>query len=436
MSEKCELVQWFDEVGKDDAGLVGGKGASLGEMYRNLCDCGVLIPNGFNVNVEAYALFVDADVTTSTWDNVAEPAGMADVRTAALESGTLADALEVCLADADPSDHLDMHGRAALARALVLQTPIPDEVRAAVAEGYARLCDEYGQGVDVAVRSSATTEDSAEASFAGQYDSYLNVHGVDSVVEHWRRCVASLFNERAICYQLEKGLDPLASALSVVVMKMVRSDLAASGVMFSIDPDSGHRGVIHIASAYGLGELVVQGSISPDTFTVWKEGLRRGNFAIVHRHLGSKDRRMVYSDDEVQDTRIDEVPLKERRAWSIKTLECRHLAEMALNIEEHYGAPMDIEWAKDGVTNELYIVQARPETVHARNGQAKLERYMMAPELIASLKGSGKVLATGQAVGKRIGSGKVRLYKNYEEVLERRRAMKDRLADGVKLDEI
>ena len=436
MSEECELVQWFDEVGKDDAELVGGKGASLGEMYRNLCDCGVQIPNGFNVNVEAYARFVDAEVTSSTWDHVAEPAGMADVRTAALASETLADALEVCLADADPSDPLEMHGRAALARALVLQTPIPAEVRAAVAEGYARLCDEYGQGVDVAVRSSATTEDSAEASFAGQYDSYLNVHGVDSVVEHWRRCVASLFNERAICYQLEKGLDPLASALSVVVMKMVRSDLASSGVMFSIDPDSGHRGVIHIAAAYGLGELVVQGSISPDTFTVWKEGLRRGNFAVVHRHLGSKDRRMVYADDGVQDTRIDEVPFEERRAWALKTLECRHLAEMALSIEEHYGVPMDIEWAKDGISGELYIVQARPETVHAPNGQAKLERYMMAPELVASLKSSGKVLATGQAVGKRIGSGKVRLYKNYEEVLERRRAMKDRLADGVKSEEI
>ena len=433
---ECKLVKWFDEVSMDDSDTVGGKGASLGEMHKNLSNSGVRIPNGFNVTTDAYLDFVNSEVPESDWDNVVEPEGTGEIREQALACNTLLSALKAVLDGADSSDHLDLHGRAKLARALVRQTPVPEVVRQAIIRAYGELCEQYGQGVDVAVRSSATTEDSVDASFAGQYESFLNVSGERAVIRQWRQCVASLFTERAIGYQLEKKMNPLDSALSVVVMKMVRSDKAASGVMFTIDPDSGHRGVIHIASSYGLGELIVQGSVTPDTFTVWKEGLRRDNFAIVHRVLGSKDLRMVYAEDGVHEVTTVEVALSERRAWSLNNQECRELAQMALAIEEHYGHPMDIEWAKDGNSNELFIVQARPETVFAKTDAAKLELYGMEPALIERLKRTGKVLATGQAVGKRIGSGRVRVYRSYHEVLEMKRAMRKRVAEGVRLEEI
>jgi pyruvate,water dikinase len=432
----AELISWFDEVSMADCDSVGGKGASLGEMHINLKKAGVNVPNGFNVTVDAYQTFVNSIIPESTWDNIREPEGVENIRATAITSNTLAEALKICLDGADPKDHLNMHGRASLARALVRQTPVPEVVRQAIITGYSKLCDEYGQGVDVAVRSSATTEDSAEASFAGQYESFLNVSGERAVIQKWRQCVASLFTERAIGYQIEKGMDPLDSALAVVIMKMVRSDKACSGVMFTIDPDSGHRGVIHIAAAYGLGELVVQGSVTPDTYTVWKEGLRRGNFAIVHRVLGGKDIRMVYAEGTVNEVTTTSVPLDERRAWALNHQECRELSEMALAIEEHYGQPMDIEWAKDGITEQLFIVQARPETVHARSNTAKLIRYRMDESLTKRLKKSGSVITTGQAVGKRIASGNVRSYRAYNEVLEGKRLIRKSIADGLRLEEI
>ena len=432
----AKLVEWFSEVSMADSATVGGKGSSLGELYCNLTKAGIRVPNGFNVTVEAFQQFVNAEVPESTWDNVRNPEGVEDIREQAIACTTLSDALEICLNGADPSDHLNLHGRASLARAIVRDTPVPEIIRQAIINAYGQLCEEYGQGADVAVRSSATTEDSAEASFAGQYESFLNVSGERAVIQKWRQCVASLFTERAIGYQLEKKMNPLDSAIAVVIMKMARADKACSGVMFTIDPDSGHRGVIHIASAYGLGELVVQGSVTPDTYTVWKEGLRRGNFAIVHRVLGSKDSRMVYAHGTVNEVTTTSVPLEERRAWSLSHQECRQLAEMALAIEEHYGQPMDIEWAKDGITDQLFIVQARPETVHAQASSAKLIRYSMDDSLIKKLKKSGLVLTTGQAVGKRIGCGKVRSYRSYEEVLEGKRAIRKRLTEGVRIEEI
>ncbi len=274
-----------------------------------------------------------------------------------------------------------------------------------------------------AVRSSATVEDSDVASFAGQCESYLNVHGIDDVLARWKQCCASLFTERAVSYQLQKGLDPLASALAVVVMKMVRSDLATSGVMFTLDPDSGHRGVIHVSSSYGLGELVVQGSVSPDHFTVWKEGLRRGYGAIVHRHIGAKDVQMVYAMQGGTATESINTSAARRRQWSLTREEIMELAKMALEIEAHYGQPMDIEWAKDGRSQDLFIVQARPETVHAQAVESKLVRYKLPKGLAAALKADGRVLAEGQAVGTRIGAGRVRLYKSYEEVILKKRAL-------------
>ena len=429
-----DIILWFDEVGREDALAVGGKGASLGEMYRNLSESGVEVPNGFCSTSDGYRDFVQAKVAKGTWDQVPEVEGIEDVRTLAIIQTSLSDALRVCIEGADQNDSLAMHGRAELARSLVLETPVPESISVPIRLAYRQLCEQYGKGTDVAVRSSATTEDSEDASFAGQYESFLNIHGEDNVVLHWRKCVASQFTERAICYQLDRDMDPLASPLCVVVMKMVRSDLASSGVMFTIDPDSGHDGVVHIAASYGLGELIVQGTVSPDTYTVWKEGLLKDKFAIVHRHLGSKDQRMVYASDGVRATSVEEVPFSERRDWALSSEECKSLASMALRIEQHYGMPMDIEWAKDGEGGGLYIVQARPETVHGKTTHG-LIRYEMDRVLVERLKRES-VIATGQAVGKRIGSGPIRTYGSYQEVLDRRRALQKRLAAGERQEEI
>ena len=429
-----DIILWFDEVGREDALAVGGKGASLGEMYRNLSESGVEVPNGFCTTSDGYRDFVQAKVTRGTWDQVPEVEGIEDVRALAIIQTSLSDALRVCIEGADQKDSLAMHGRAELARSLVLEAPVPESISDSIRLAYRQLCEQYGRGTDVAVRSSATTEDSEDASFAGQYESFLNIHGEDNVVLHWRKCVASQFTERAICYQLDRDMDPLASPLCVVVMKMVRSDLASSGVMFTIDPDSGHDGVVHIAASYGLGELIVQGTVSPDTYTVWKEGLLKDKFAIVHRHLGSKDQRMVYASDGVRATSVEEVPFSERRDWALSSEECKSLASMALRIEQHYGMPMDIEWAKDGEGGGLYIVQARPETVHGKATHG-LIRYEMDRVLVERLK-RDFVIATGQAVGKRIGSGPIRTYGSYQEVLDRRRALQKRLAAGERQEEI
>ena len=227
------LAKWFDEADIEDTAMVGGKGASLGEMYQKLSGIGVKVPNGFTLTTEAFREFVNAEIPESTWDNVGNPEGIEDVRRRAIACSTLSSALEVCLRDADTSDHLGLNGRASLARSLVRETPVPESVKRAIGAEYSKLCDMYYPGVDVAVRSSATTEDSAEASFAGQYESYLNVSGESEIVEKWRRCVASMFTERSVGYHLENDMHPLDSSIAVVVMKMARSDKACSGVMFT-----------------------------------------------------------------------------------------------------------------------------------------------------------------------------------------------------------
>jgi pyruvate,water dikinase len=436
MDKSERLILRFDEIDRNDALIVGGKGASLGEMYQELSARGVRIPNGFATTARAFQEFVDAPVPPRTWLEVHEEDSVRGLKVRAARAERLSDALRVCFADAATGDHLEMHGRAALARALVIATPIPTAIQQSLTDAYAVLCREYQRkNLDVAVRSSATCEDSEAASFAGQCESYLNVHGAEQVLAHWKRCVASLFTERAVSYQVEKGLDPLGGALSVVVMKMVRSDLATSGVMFTLDPDSGHRGVIHISSSYGLGELVVQGSVSPDTFVVWKDGVRRGRASVVHRHLGAKDRKMVYAMQGGTTTESVTVQASRRRALSLTRDEVLELARMGLAIEDHYGQPMDVEWAKDGRTGDLFVVQARPETVHVRQKATRLDRYVLDPQ-VASLKATGRVLATGQAVGTRVGSGKVRLYRSYEEVILKKRALRTMLAEGRNLEDV
>ena len=430
------LAQWFDQADMNDTSTVGGKGASLGEMFQKLSTIGVKVPNGFTLTTEAFQRFITADIPEATWKNVGAPEEVDELREAAIKAPTLSEALEVCLRDADSTDHLNLNSRAALARSLVRETPVPESIRSVIASEYGKLCEMYAPGVDVAVRSSATTEDSAEASFAGQYESYLNVSGEQDIIEKWRRCVASMFTERAIGYHLEHDMHPLDSAIAVVVMKMARSDKGSSGVMFTIDPDSGHEGVIHVGSSYGLGELVVQGVVSPDTFTVWKEGLREGKFPIVHRTLGSKDQMMVYHEEAANEVQSIAVPFEDRRRWSLTKEECVELAHMALKIEDYFQRPMDIEWAKDGINGELYIVQARPETIHSRARSNMMTVYKIDEIMAQQLKDEGRVMATGQAVGKRIGTGKVRLYRTYAEVLEGKRELRKMLDSGMSREEI
>ncbi len=437
MSKSDRLILLFSEVDRHDAAIVGGKGASLGEMYRQLVPKGVRIPNGFVTTARAFREFVNGTVPSGAWTEIRDLEAVPGLRSRAARAETLAEALRVCFKDASGDDQVEMHARTALARTFVMTAPIPAEIRESIEDAYGALCTEYQKrDIDVAVRSSATCEDSEDASFAGQCESYLNIHGADQVTAHWKKCVASLFTERAVGYQLKKGLDPLGSALSVVVMKMVRSDLATSGVMFTLDPDSGHRGVIHLSSSYGLGELVVQGSVSPDTFVIWKHGLRHGKSSVVHRTIGAKDRKMVYSMQGGTTTESVNVQASRRRTLSLTRDEVLDLGRMALAIEEHYGQPMDIEWAKDGRTGDLFIVQARPETVHVKRRQNSLERYVIDQPMAAALKVQKKVLCTGQAVGTRVGSGRVRLYRSYEEVILKKRALRNMLAEGRSLEDI
>jgi len=425
------LLLHLDQVGSDDRPRVGGKGASLGEMLRELSGAGIRVPWGFASTAEAFRVFLaeplaaEPDPELHASSHAEEAFRLWSSLRRRLPSGsTLEGALRILFQDTSEEDAA---GRAALARALVTATPLPSVLETRIREGYGELEARYGADVDAAVRSSATVEDSELASFAGQYESFLNVRGADAVIQNWRACVASAFTERAISYQRHHGIDPLESAVAVVIMKMVRSDLASSGVLFTMDPDSGNPNLIHITSSYGLGEFVVQGTVTPDTFLVWKEGVRRGTRAHVHRTLGAKDRKLVYSMQGGTRTESVDVRASLRRDWSISPDEVMELARMALSIEEHYGRPMDVEWAKDGITGEIFIVQSRPETVHGGEGEGSVLRtWRMDPELTDRLKAEGKVLLEGLAVGTRIGAGRVRIYRDYEEVIVRKRALRER----------
>jgi len=429
------LVRWFKDLGAGDVASVGGKAASLGEMFGALTSQGVRIPNGFATTVTAYDNFMDAPVVVEKWASFSDEARR--LHSDVLRASTLREALHSLFSRVDADDHVDLHARASLARSLVRATPVPKDVNRTLRAAYRELADMYVGDVDLAVRSSATCEDSEMASFAGQYESYLNVRGEEGVIDAWHKCCASAFTERAIGYQLGHDMDPMEARLGIVIMKMVRSDIATSGVLFTLDPDSGNPNVIHITSAYGLGELVVQGSVSPDTFVVWKEGVRQGRPAVVHHQLGAKDQKLVYSTQGGTTTESVDVQSSRQRQWSLSHAEALELARMALVIEDHYRRPMDIEWAKDGYSGELYIVQARPETVHANgNGHTTYQRFRMDPLLVEALEAENKVLLRGHAVGSRIGAGLVRVYKDYEEVIVRKRELRNRIAAGEKLADI
>jgi pyruvate, water dikinase len=435
----------LDQVGQNDRNQVGGKAASLGEMIGALSQVGIRVPGGFSTTVRAFRTFLaesvpaEPDPTLHGSSHAEEALRLWDALRPRLSAGnTLEDALRLLFDAADESDP-DAGGRAALARSLVTATPLPGILEAELEMGYRALEARYGEGTDTAIRSSATVEDSEIASFAGQYESYLNVRGLDAVFEHWRLCIASAFTERAISYQQNHGIDPLEGAVAVVVMKMVRSDLASSGVIFTLDPDSGNPNLIHVTSSYGLGEFVVQGTVTPDTFLLWKEGLRRGTDALVHRSLGAKDKKLVYSTQGGTATESVDVDASRRRAWSIPESDVLELGRMAVAIEAHYGRPMDIEWAKDGVTGELFVVQSRPETVHGAEGAGgpgSIRTWRMDESLTTRLAAEGKVLLRGLAVGTRIGAGRVRMYRDYEDVIVRKRALRERHGAGEDLSDL
>ncbi len=385
-----ELVLDLIEVGADDGPRVGGKGANLGELFRALTKRGVRAVDGFATTTEVYKRLLQAD-------------GLGE-RLRELMEGL----------DSDDLEALNRAGREA--RALMLDTPLPSEVNDAILDAYRRLCDRSKRACEVAVRSSATAEDLADASFAGQQDTILNVHGEEHLIEACHRCFASLWTDRAISYRASRGFDHFDVSLSVCVQPMVRSDLACSGVMFTLDTESGFRDVVVINGAWGLGEAIVQGMATPDEWIVFKPTLRAGARPIVSRRLGSKEVKMIYGYDG-RGTRTREVVEAQRRRFVLDDYEVLQLARWAAVIEEHYseraGAeqPMDIEWAKDGKTGEIFIVQARPETVHSTKRENYIETYKLTGE-------HGSPLVTGIAVGEKIAQGRVHVLDNPDRLTE------------------
>jgi pyruvate, water dikinase len=376
-----KFVKWFDEIRAQDVALVGGKNASLGEMIRNLGRKGVNVPPGFAITAEAYKYVI-------------EEAGVGRQ-------------IEEALKGLDTHDMKNLARRGKKIRDLITQAACPRELASEIHAAYRKLGEKYGHRVDVAVRSSATAEDLPTASFAGQQTTYLNVRGEEELCEKVIDCFASLFTNRAISYRADKGFDHMKVYLSVGVQKMVRSDLACSGVIFSIDTESGFRDVVYITGAYGLGENVVQGIVNPDQFYVFKPLLKKGLKPIVEKKLGTKERKLVYEADGTG-TEQKVVKLRDQRKFVLSDDEVLLLAKWACVIEEHYGRPMDIEWAKDGITNELFIVQARPETVHSQRDVALLRTYI--------LEGEGKLLLKGEAVGTKIGQGEVNVIEHSRDI--------------------
>lgn len=370
-------VAWFDQLGMNDVEHVGGKNASLGEMISNLAGAGVSVPNGFATTAQAYRDFLQHD---------------------GLEARINAELDQLDIEDVDA-----LVATGARIRQWVMDIPFPPALDEAIKTAYAKLQDGAGDELAVAVRSSATAEDLPDASFAGQQETFLNVRGIDAVLHAIKDVFASLFNDRAISYREHQGFEHAKVALSAGIQRMCRSDIGAAGVMFTLDTESGFDQVVFITSSYGLGEMVVQGAVNPDEFYVHKPTLTAGRPAVIRRNLGSKLSKMIYSDSTEHGKTVDTVPVSraEQNSYSLSDAEVEELSRQALIIEQHYGRPMDIEWGKDGSDGKLYILQARPETVKSRASANQIERFI--------LKERSDVLASGRAIGQRIGVGKVRL---------------------------
>ena len=379
-----QLVIWYKDLSIGDVPKVGGKNAALGEMVRELLPLGVRVPNGFAVTADAYNHFLD--------------------------STNLRKRINETLEGLDTHDVRELQKRGKQVRDMILAEELPEDLKTEVITAYRELVELEG-AEDVAVRSSATAEDLPDASFAGQQETYLNVVGPDDVIEATKKCIASLFTDRAISYRFDKGFSHTDTSLSVGVQKMVRSDMATSGVMFSIDTETGFDKVVVIEGSYGLGEMVVQGKVTPDSFTVFKPSLEKGLNGIIARDIGPKEVKMIYGD---KGGIVVDVPEEDRHRLCLTDEEVERLARWALEIEKHFSTkrghyqPMDMEWAKDGKTNELYIVQARPETVVSTRDKNVFVEHQ--------LKGSGNVLTKGTSVGTKIGVGKSRVIQNVENI--------------------
>ncbi len=393
LERKEKFILWFDELGIEDVPLVGGKNASLGEMYRQLSSKGVKVPNGFAITASAYRHYV--------------------------EKTGLKEKIKSELAGINTANMASLSAKGHNVRQMILRATIPAEIEYEIITVYERLENQYGKGLDVAVRSSATAEDLPDASFAGQQETFLNIRGHNQLLDACRKCFASLFTNRAISYRHDKKFDHFSIALSIGVQKMVRSDLACSGVMFTIDTETGFDKIVLINSAWGLGESIVQGAVNPDQFIVFKPTLNQGFSPILGKRLGEKAIKVVYSHGGTKTIKYAETSLGERSKFTLDEGEVLQLAKWAVIVENHYSkkrgkyTPMDLEWAKDGHSGELFIVQARPETVQSQKNKSVLEQY--------SLKAKGKVLAEGEAIGEKIGSGKARIILDASKISEFRK---------------
>ncbi|WP_462167533.1 phosphoenolpyruvate synthase [Pseudoalteromonas sp. GB43] len=379
-----EYVLWYQELGMQDVPRVGGKNASLGEMISNLANAGVQVPGGFATTADAFNEFLEQSGLNSKIHDILDTLDVDDVNTLAKVGAEI--------------------------RQWIIDTPFQPNLDQAIRDAYSQLHGDASQDVSFAVRSSATAEDMPDASFAGQQETFLNVRGIDAVMTAIKHVFASLFNDRAISYRVHQGYDHRGVALSAGIQRMVRSDKAASGVMFSIDTESGFEDVVFVTSSYGLGEMVVQGAVNPDEFYVHKPTLANGKPAVVRRNIGSKAIQMIYSADESHGKQVEIVDVDSSLSnkFSITDAEVQELAKQAVIIEKHYGRPMDIEWAKDGNDGKLYIVQARPETVRSNEDANVMERFQ--------LNGTSTVVAESRAIGHKIGSGTVRVLDSIDEM--------------------
>ncbi|QDG38361.1 phosphoenolpyruvate synthase [Alteromonas mediterranea] len=379
-----EYVLWYQELGMHDVGRVGGKNASLGEMISNLANAGVQVPGGFATTAEAFNEFLEQSGLEARIHEVLDSLDVDDVN---------------ALAEAGKN-----------IRQWIIDTPFQGKLEEEIKTAFVTLQGDAGEEASFAVRSSATAEDMPDASFAGQQETFLNVKGYESVLVAIKHVFASLFNDRAISYRVHQGYDHKGVALSAGIQRMVRSDIASSGVMFTIDTESGFEDVVFITSSFGLGEMVVQGAVNPDEFYVHKPTLDKGLPAIVRRNLGSKLTKMIYSDDEAHGKQVSivDIDAADSKTFSLNDDEVMELAKQAQIIEKHYQRPMDIEWAKDGVDGKLYIVQARPETVRSREDSQSIERFQ--------LKGQSNIVVEGRAIGHKIGAGVAKVLDSIEEM--------------------
>ena len=389
-TKETKFILWFNEIWIEDVPLVWGKNASLGEMYTNLTPKGVNIPNGFAITAYAYRYLLE-----QTWAQ---------------------EKIKEILSDLNTEDMDNLAERGAKVRRLIKNLEFPDDLRKAIIDSYKKMEEMYGKNIDVAVRSSATAEDLPDASFAGQQETYLNIYGYEEIIEACKKCFASLFTNRAISYRQDKGFDHFEVALSITIQRMVRSDLACSGVMFSIDTESWFKDAVFLTGSYGLGENVVQWAVNPDEWYIFKPTLREGKRPILSKKVGEKAIKMIYTNDSRTPTKNIPVPAADRKKLVLTDDEVLNLAKQVLVIEDHYSekkwkfCPMDTEWAKDGKTGELFIVQARPETVHSNQDANVLKTY--------ELQGKWKVLIEGRAVGEKIGNGKAHVIKDVADIGE------------------